>query len=445
MRPHVFSYAPLLATLSLLAAVLAPARARAAPLTSLAYELGNDTAMVTLGADQTPRRPRVRTDAGLVRLWFPDARGTAIWDLEGDGRALRGLELRPGVSGSALVVLHLADGRTIDPADVMVMRSRTGATIHIARDALPFVDHPPVAAPAPEPAHEPPMETATATVTETPTADATEAEAEPVLVADSETPTPSERSGLFGRPAPTLAAQADSSGGLPYGLLLALTAILGGLHLLLKAFSKRGRLPLPESSIDVVASKRLGTRHQLLLVRALGEEHLLSVNGNQLQHLSTAPAGAGLAESFESGEASPAFAQTLTAHANPETPAFVANMAARLAATPSAGTSALPLPMPLPTPLPTPAPVPALAPALPPSPLAAMQANYGPDAQPRLGLEAVGANVPPDDVADRFGDKLLRLAEKREDDAALGLADKRPPSAAVAGLLRLRAKARQHG
>ncbi|MEO0324415.1 MAG: hypothetical protein AAF447_15750, partial [Myxococcota bacterium] len=133
---HVFALILLVATFTV------PAVALAAPLTSIAYELGEDTAIVTLGAEGTPRRPRVRTDEGLVRLWFPDSRGTAIWDLEGDGRALRGLELRPGVSGSALVVLHLADRRRLDPADVMVMRSRTGATIHIARDALPNADPP---------------------------------------------------------------------------------------------------------------------------------------------------------------------------------------------------------------------------------------------------------------------------------------------------------------
>ncbi|MEO0323809.1 MAG: hypothetical protein AAF447_12690, partial [Myxococcota bacterium] len=301
----------------------------------------------------------------------------------------------------------------------------------------------------------------TETETETETGTGTETETDTDTDTDTETDTETQtgtgtdtRSPLFGRPAPALAAPGDSDGGLPYGLLLALTAILGGLHLLLKALSQRGRL-VPESSIDVVASKRLGARHQLLLVRALGEEHLLSVNGKELQHLSTAPAGMGLPAPL-AGDAAPlALAPTLTAEANPEPPAFLANMAARLGAAPL-GTPALaaaPEPFtsppitspPITSPIaPPPVPPPVPSPPLPSSPLAAMP-SYGPDAQPRLGLEAVGANVAPDDVADRFGDKLLRLAEKRQDDAALGLADKRPPSAAVAGLLRLRAKARQHG
>ncbi|MEM1416769.1 MAG: flagellar biosynthetic protein FliO, partial [Myxococcota bacterium] len=251
----------------------------------------------------------------------------------------------------------------------------------------------------------------------------------PVAALASHRPFPSRPESDDAEATPPVLASASEGTELPYGLLLAITAILGGLHLLMKALAKRGRIPMPEASIDVVASKRLGTRHQLVVVRALGEEHLLSVNGGQLQHLSTAATGAGLSESLADGSAfqalnavaAPAAPSSVPPppDANPEPPAFLANVAARLRQGAAlAPTGVLPRPQ-----------------------LPEAQSFAVP--QPRLGLENVGENVKEDEGADRFGAQLLRLAELREDNAQLGLSEHRPPSAAVAGLLRLRAKAQR--
>jgi hypothetical protein len=85
------------------------------------------------------------------------------------------------------------------------------------------------------------------------------------------------------KPAPQLLESKNGPSGTQ--VLLIVSLVLGAVYGGLRVFVRRRVAVLPRPDIQVLGSKRLGTRHQLMIVRALGQDHLLSVNGGRTERL----------------------------------------------------------------------------------------------------------------------------------------------------------------
>jgi hypothetical protein len=220
---------------------------------------------------------------------FADATGDVRLDLPGDGGALRFVRVRPGAGDATVVVLRFPDRRSLAPEALRVERDGTTVDLSIPRSLLgtPRLSEAEAAAAAPPP--EAPAE---------PEAEPeTTAEAEPAAEA-AEAPLLAPPAPLFigGRtaPAPSSSAPAPSDGWSNgrTGLLLLLTLVSGlGLVIFswLRSRAGKGGRGLP---IAVVATHRLSPRQQLVLVRALGQDHLLSIDGSKTERLLSTPSPA---------------------------------------------------------------------------------------------------------------------------------------------------------
>ncbi|MEM6962099.1 MAG: flagellar biosynthetic protein FliO, partial [Myxococcota bacterium] len=199
---------------------------------------------------------------------------------------IRSIRLRPGMQGSTVVVLQLKPGLKVPVEEIRVELGSAGAKIR-----LPFAAR--VEVPS----------------SEAPRRDASEATQTPILRAEPTAPS-QQPSGANSNPvdstdrspseAPAPAVQSGrdltstaSGTSLNIGLLLLITALLGIGYLVMRYLQKSNPLILERPEIELLASRRLGTKHQLVLVRALGEDHLLSIQGNATTRLSSLPAGPG--------------------------------------------------------------------------------------------------------------------------------------------------------
>jgi flagellar biogenesis protein FliO len=257
--------------------VAAPSRAFAVGLTGATYDLGAEEASITLSATGAFSEPEVRTDRGYVRVWLRGMSGDVRLDPPTDGTAVRWIHIRPGFSDTTVVIVKLGDNREIPDSAVRVEWGEFTARIFLARSELPQ--------PAQETQIAAPAQEAAAAPAPPPEREA----AAPAPIRERETePAPADE------PAGAVAAvRAPASLGLPSDnstipLLILLTAVLGAVYVGIKFVMKR-RKKNPLADIEIVASKRLGTRHQIVLVRALGEDHLLSINGTQTQCIASTP------------------------------------------------------------------------------------------------------------------------------------------------------------
>jgi flagellar biogenesis protein FliO len=261
--------------------------------------------VVTVLSDVPLRTPTIRTYAGLVRVRFYDVLQPASMRVDGDGGALRAAELGRGSDQTAALTLVLGDQTKIEPADVRVEIAGSTITMRLARGLLPAIREGALAArparlaPTPAlpiaaatPAKEPPVTTAVsaptpskaipevARTTAQPTATPTQAAPQPAAE-----PAPIPQKPMFGKPKPAAKKDTDSklTGGtistLP--LLLGYTALLGLAYLGLQLFLRKKGTIAGTASIDIIAHKRLGPRHQLVIVRAFDRDYLLSIQGGQ--------------------------------------------------------------------------------------------------------------------------------------------------------------------
>jgi flagellar biogenesis protein FliO len=257
--------------------------------------LGSDPqdVMITVLADQPLNAPTVRTYAGSLRIRLYDAKDTPLLKLTGDGGAVRSVDVANGSDQSAAVVVTFTDRTRLATSDVRVERDGSKIVLRIARGLLPALRENAPAATAvalkPTPAAVPTLTPAPAPVA-APVAKPTPAVAPvaakppaakpPAAAAESKKPATA-----LGQPKPKqdakqelkLAKGGDSSA-VP--VLIAVSALLalcyGVLRLVLK---KNSAVDIP--AIDVIAQKRLGPRHQLVIVRAFDRDYLLSVQGGQ--------------------------------------------------------------------------------------------------------------------------------------------------------------------
>jgi len=88
-------------------------------------------------------------------------------------------------------------------------------------------------------------------------------------------------------------AETASGRGFNAGLLLLASLLLGMIYAGLQLVVRRKRQAQPAPPITVLGARRLGPRHQLLLVRALGEDHLLSVQAGRTEHIASVASSGG--------------------------------------------------------------------------------------------------------------------------------------------------------
>lgn len=258
--------------------VVVPEAVEASTFKSARMEVGDSDVTLYLEANGRIGTSSVRSEPGQIRIWFDGLGDDVRLDPPVSYDGLRFVRIRPGFGQTMVVLLRVADRRTVDPAIVQVLSDGSRAFVRIPLDALPSV------APAP-------------VVEETPAPEAVDAEAEPAAVeheAASVTPEADEVAGKASTPEsgaglPTkdnrLRGKSGSGSSVVWVMLL-VTALLGATYGVLRLIvGKRKKSPLDD--IQIVAQKRLGTRHQIVLVRALGEDHLLSVNGQQTQRIAS--------------------------------------------------------------------------------------------------------------------------------------------------------------
>ena len=279
-------------TLVLVAALLAtPSMASANGISNVSMTTEGDQAIVRVESLDALGKPWSRIDHGRVRVWFPRVTRDIRLERTGDGRLVESLRVRPGASDSAVVHIVLAPRVRLSPEAIAIEHDANGATIRVDLQG-----HAPAAAPTtaetvpsdPDAAGEP--------ATALPAA-APKAAARPATAAGD----PAAATALFATDAASGAATVDDGtssadaklgggeAGASLGALLLASLVLGALYAGLRLGLLRRRRRPDLAGIEVLSAKRLGTKHQLLLVRALGEDHLLSVNGAQTERLASAP------------------------------------------------------------------------------------------------------------------------------------------------------------
>jgi flagellar biogenesis protein FliO len=368
----------LLAAAALAFAALAPSTpARADNLiTDGAASLGDEAFEVRLEAREAFGTPRVRTSPGFVRVWFPAMTPLSL-DLGGGGEAVRFVRVRPGYDDTEVVIIRLAGMRHLPESAIDVTRDGGVARIRIARGALglaPPGPPEPAAAEAPAAAAEP----------EVADADADAADADAAAAAEGAEGATGEAAAASG-PALALAQRRGDAAPLPADggpsttiVLVLVTVLLGGAYLAVRMLRQRGKLGAPRPDIDVVTRRRLGTRHQLVVIRALGQDHLLAVQAGRTDLIASAPAPEGADDGASSDETDPLPFLRLGGPGGGEGPRV-------------------------------------------------LQRDRRPPAR--------GAESRP-----RFGAELMRLVGERAAADEVSLSSKAAPSEAVAGLLRLREK-----
>ena len=257
--------------------VLGPQHVLANHFTSVRFEVEPKDLVVTLDAKTPPLgKPRLRIGRGRIKVWFPDMRDVERYDGKGDGRAIRDIKVRPGMRDTGVLQIELGRRIRLPAAAVQLVPTEKGAQVRIKREALPKArTAPSVPVAAPEELSRALVETKK----------------------ETERVEPSPEQALFGkqepdqRPSTGSTAVAGRPDGTQLGVLAVVSLVLGVIYGFIRLFqARRGRGErLPE--IEVLGARRIGTRHQLLLVRALGQEHLLSVNAGHTERLSSTPIG----------------------------------------------------------------------------------------------------------------------------------------------------------
>jgi hypothetical protein len=291
------------AVLALGLTVGAKSTARAESIVAADVRRDGGDAVITLTTTGALGEPRIRVGPGRVRLWFPGADRDTFLDAHGDGTALRRVTVRPGSSGTSVVELALARGTRVPSRDdvrVAVEGERT--VVRVAYRALgvtlPAAEPSAASAPPPPRGAGGEMDGARATVPPaappTPTVAAPDRREQAAGGRETVDAPAANAAPLTGwaRGAPNASpstggafpgAIATGSGPGP-GTLLGVALLLGA-ALLGARWMQRQRRGVAARPIEVVASHRLGTKHQLVVVRAFDREILLSVQGSETRRI----------------------------------------------------------------------------------------------------------------------------------------------------------------
>ncbi|HEX5656576.1 MAG TPA: flagellar biosynthetic protein FliO [Polyangiales bacterium] len=253
--------------------------------------LGSDAQdiMITILADSTLNAPTVRTYAGSLRVRLYDTKETPLLKITGDGGAVRSVDVANGSDQTAAIVVNFTDRTRLNPTDVRIEREGGKVVLRIARGLLPALreNAPTAAKPVPAPvAAAPKAEPKPAEAKPAP-APAPAPALVPAPVAKAPEPAPEQKKPTLGQPSPKppagakdikLTQGAESGSTIP--ILIAVSALLALAYGVIRlVMNKQPGVDIP--AIDVIAQKRLGPRHQLVIVRAFDRDYLLSIQGGQ--------------------------------------------------------------------------------------------------------------------------------------------------------------------
>jgi flagellar biogenesis protein FliO len=244
----------------------------------------------TVRADESLHTPSVQTYEGSVRVRFREMDTPEVIQVRGDGAAIKLADVRGGSHDSSVLRLDLGDATKLAVEDVRVEKRGHSVVVRIARDLLP-----PMAEPrthdgkAAAAAAAAPVATPAAPVAKAAPAPA-KAEVPAAAAAPVKPAAPAPLAKAKAKDVPLADALANSGSSSPMPMLLAISAILAVAYAALRLVMKKQKSaqgPRVAAPIDIVAQKRIGPRHQLVIVRAFGREHLLSIQGGTTTPIAT--------------------------------------------------------------------------------------------------------------------------------------------------------------
>ena len=244
------------------------------------YDMDDAGGTVRLESDAPIGEPWLRIDGKVVRIWFPHVVDVARFENERAAEdPIHSLSLRPGASDTAVVRVELGSTRHIGRDDIEVVRSGEKAAIALRVQTPGKKSAEPATAKVARPA---PQLTA---------ADPQAAKPAPV---PAPTPAPAAQPApIFAtKPAQPLnlsAPKSDPATGHSFMLLGAATFILGAVYLGLQLYNKRRPALLKKPGIEVLGVRRLGHRQELLIVRALGQDHLILCTAGRAERVASTP------------------------------------------------------------------------------------------------------------------------------------------------------------
>lgn len=266
------------------AALLVPSLVHASDIRVASYEMSETGGVILIESDAPIGEPWMRTDARAVRIWFPDVKYVARFEHARDAHEpIRALQLRPGADDSAVLRIEFGPGQKFDRDNVEVTREGQTARVRVRLSVAPAPVPPApavAAAPAPAPAPSKPLYAPAQPVA---------AQVQAAAPAPETKPAPAAISSIRAAAAATdkegLQFSTGSRGGLT-GL-----AIISGL--LLAAYagirSLNKKRPQRSADIQVLSTRRLGHRSELLVVRALGADHLLVTSAGRVERVTSVP------------------------------------------------------------------------------------------------------------------------------------------------------------
>ncbi|MDB4989010.1 MAG: hypothetical protein JWN04_4188 [Myxococcaceae bacterium] len=283
-----------LAALALVLSTAVPSVAAARAVEDVTLSADPADIVLTVSSSEALHAPTVRTYPGAVRIRFYDARETPVLRLVGDGGAVRSVDVGSGSDQSAALFVLLGDKTRLAPTDIRVERDSQKVVFKIARGLLPAVREgspmPMSAKPMVQPAKPvaPPAQAPVAAIVPPPVAPVAPVAAPVAGPAPAPAVAPKQAAtGTLGaKKAPAKVEQKPelklaSGGSSAMPVLLSVSALLalayGAMRLMMKKHIIASEIP----AIDVVAQKRLGPRHQLVIVRAFDRDYLLSIQGGQ--------------------------------------------------------------------------------------------------------------------------------------------------------------------
>lgn len=261
-----------------------PGSVHADALRVTSYDMDDAGGTVRLESDAPIGEPWLRIDGKVVRIWFPHVVDVARFENERAAEdPIHSLSLRPGASDTAVVRVELGSTRHIGRDDIEVVRSGDKAAIALRvqtpgkKSAEPAPAK--VARPAPQ-----------LTAAEPETAKPAPVQVAPAPAAQAAPAFPTKPA----QPLNLSAPKSDAGAGHSFMLLGAATFILGAVYLGLQLYNKRRPQLLKKPGIEVLGVRRLGHRQELLIVRALGQDHLILCTAGRAERVASTPTPLGL-------------------------------------------------------------------------------------------------------------------------------------------------------
>ena len=266
------------------------------------YDMDDQGGSVNLESDAPMGEPWMRIEGKMLKIWFPHIDQVSRFDHERDSaEPIKALALRSGGSDTGMLRVELGSQRHVNREDISIVRNGQQATVRVrmpvpgkpaaAAYVEPQAARAPQALPAQVPAPVAPQPVAAA-----PQALAAAAPAAQEPVAKEPSPL-----GAAGTKADD---DADALGALrddserrtsPIVWLGFATLVLGGAWAGLQLLQKRKKPQRELPSIEVVGTRRLGPKQELMIVRALGSDHLLLCTNGHAERVASSPSPTGLA------------------------------------------------------------------------------------------------------------------------------------------------------